>query len=586
MEQDSSADPRIGKVLQDRYRIVGLVDEGATGKVYKGERIKLGRLVAIKFLRPRYAADKSFMKRFEREALAMSRLGHPHCVSVLDFGVDDGPYIVMDYVTGQTLRELLDRGRVPIKRALQIVRQVLAGLAHAHRQGIVHRDIKPANVMLTEATGTGDHARILDFGLATLRDSGLSGDVSESWLVVGTPAYMSPEQSLGVAVDQRADVYGVGVMLFHLLTGEKPYDADEAWETLRMHREEAIPKLAKVCAEVKFPKGLQRLIDRSMAKEPDDRYQSAAEFAEALDTVVASGAVPEPLAYAKTARQQAVPPPVPEDVAKPSRGGLFGTLVLLLLFGGVAAAGVWYWQNREVSGSSGSAAIPDAPLDAGIAAVAVVVPGPADAAPITAVTFDAAVETSASVDGGEGDGGYILELPPDELDEPIAAVEEDVEDVSPTEEPPEPVAPAPIEVRNVDDAKKLIDQGRREEAIAGLRALKRKHPKSAYIPYLLGHLYFDKRWWSIGMREYKDAIKNNRSYRKRSVLNKNVIRALGSDKSKSKAITLYLKTIGRSGLKYLRRAAKSDRNSKVRRRAKWLIKQLSSKKKKKKRRRR
>jgi len=584
MEPDSSQDPRIGKVLQDRYRVLGTLDEGATGTVYKGERIKLGRQVAIKFLHPRYAIDPAFMKRFEREALAMSRLGHPHCVSVLDFGVDEGPYIVMDYVTGQTLRELLDRGRVPMKRALQIVRQVLAGLAHAHRQGIVHRDIKPANIMLTEATGTGDHVRILDFGLATLRDSGLSGDVSESWLVVGTPAYMSPEQSMGGTVDQRADVYGVGVMLFHLLTGEKPYDADEAWETLRMHREEAIPKLAKAgSTEVKFPKGLQELIDSSMAKDPDDRYQSAAEFAEALDAVVESGAVPEPLAYAQTARHSAEPPPLPKDVApKPKGGSLFGTLLLLLLLAGAAAAGGWYWQNRDGSNVSDSAGVAHVPPDAGAGTVAVVAPGPADAASITAAPLDAAVTTGA-VDAGEDDGGYILNLPPDELDEPVAAIEEDVEDDSPPQEPPEPAEPAPIEVNSVEDAKQLIDQGRREEAIDGLRALKRKNPNSAYIPYLLGNLYFEKRWWSIGMQSYKDAIENNRDYRNRSVLNKNVIRALGSDKTKSKAISLYLNDIGRSGLKYLRRAAKSDRNSKVRSRASWLVKKLSSKNKRKRR---
>jgi serine/threonine-protein kinase len=154
-------------VLQDRYRVEERIGSGGMGVVYMAERIGLGRRVAVKFLHPDIAAQPQFLLRFEREARAMSRLNHPHCVPVIDFGVVSGaPYIVMEYVTGESLTSVLARGPVPIRRAILLMRQILAGLAHAHDEGIVHRDIKPDNVILAEATGTGDHVRLFDFGLA------------------------------------------------------------------------------------------------------------------------------------------------------------------------------------------------------------------------------------------------------------------------------------------------------------------------------------------------------------------------------------------------------------------------------------
>ena len=140
------------------------------GVVYKGERVQLGRAVAVKFLHPWIAAQKTFLSRFENEAKAMSRLLHPHCVSVIDFGVEGSPYLVMDFVTGRTLRDLMLEGRMPAARAMRLAQQLLAGLAHAHEQGIVHRDLKPENLILSEEAGLKEHLRILDFGLAKLRD--------------------------------------------------------------------------------------------------------------------------------------------------------------------------------------------------------------------------------------------------------------------------------------------------------------------------------------------------------------------------------------------------------------------------------
>src|SRR5262249_34482497 len=213
-------DSRIGAVVGGRYRLTEQIAVGGMGVVYRAERIQLGRTVAIKFLHPSFAGRGDILRRFENEARAMGRLAHPHCVSVMDFGVEDGmPYLVMDFVHGETLREILDAGGMPLPRALAIFRQILAGVAHAHGQGIIHRDLKPANVMVTEATGTGDHVRILDFGLAKLA-GGTAGDTSHSNLAIGTPSYMAPEQARGGTVDARTDIYSLGVLLFELVTGE------------------------------------------------------------------------------------------------------------------------------------------------------------------------------------------------------------------------------------------------------------------------------------------------------------------------------------------------------------------------------
>src|SRR5262249_23138473 len=160
---------------------------------------------------------------------------HPNCAAVIDFGVDEGsPYLVMELTPGTTLRELLDAGPVAPARAVAIARQVLAGLGHAHEHGIVHRDVKPANIIVTQGTGRGDHAGIVDFGLAKLTDG---TGTATSGFALGTPGYMAPEQTVGDPVDPRTDVYAVGVVLFELLAGRRPFVADDAAQLFRLHRE-------------------------------------------------------------------------------------------------------------------------------------------------------------------------------------------------------------------------------------------------------------------------------------------------------------------------------------------------------------
>ncbi len=251
-EAPSPPDPRIGHLLQGRYRILSKLASGAMGVVYQGERVQLGRPVAVKFLHPWIAAQKAFLSRFENEAKAMSRLAHPNCVSVIDFGVEGTPYLVMDFVTGQHAARGDAGGRLAPARVFKIAQQLLAGLAHAHAQGIVHRDLKPENLILSGEAGLEEHLRILDFGLAKLRD----GPAMTAGFAVGTPSYMSPEQSGGAGtIDARTDLYAVGVLLFEILAGRKPFLSENVGELIFMHRESPPPLLREAAPAAGYSAG-------------------------------------------------------------------------------------------------------------------------------------------------------------------------------------------------------------------------------------------------------------------------------------------------------------------------------------------
>jgi eukaryotic-like serine/threonine-protein kinase len=633
MDDASIVDPLVGMVLQDRYRILDKVADGSMGSVYRAERLQLGRRVAIKFLHASYARDPNFIQRFERETVVMSKLAHPHCVSVIDFGVQEAPYVVMEFVAGRTLRSVIEGGRLSVERAVHITRQVLAGLAHAHAQGIVHRDIKPANIMLSEATGTGEHVRILDFGLATLRDAH-SSELSHSMIVVGTPNYMSPEQSLAGKVDGRADIYSTGICLFEMLTGQKPYNAEDTYELLLQHRNSPIPRLAEVVRGAEFPPGLQAVIDRALAKEPQERFATAIEFAEALEeatapvqnsgpvmTAVAPPPPPQPqpppivpsgntseMAYANT---QAIRSQAEPRVKKRGLGPL-STLVALLLLGGAGWIGWKTYQARKKTegplasrvdkpGASASPTEGPAAVPAGDAGAGAPDNPPGAAIPTQPMPLlpDAGSVKGALPGADAGDEAWPT-LPEEERDEPVEAVEEEEDepdDNEPSQEPAEPVVPPseptvavttppvpgaaaepaarPDPIDTLPEAVAAARQGKTEEAIQALRILRKtKMSRSAYVPYLLGNLYCSKHWWTIGLDYYRAAIKTNRVYRGKRILNQNVIRALASPKAHRKAAGMLVYSIGRPSLPYLKRAFKSDKNRTVRKKAWWLYKRI------------
>ena len=274
-----------GTVLDGRYQVIEPIAEGAMGSVYRGERMGLGRAVAIKVMHQELPDELASRQRFEREAKLMALLEHPNCVSVMDFGVhEDKPFLVMDLVRGTSLIQLLDEvGRLEPARACDIIRQVLAGLAHAHELGIVHRDIKPANIMISEKAGFGQQVRILDFGLARLTEGSTK---LTTGIVVGTPNYMSPEQCKGGDIDARTDLYACGVMLFEMLTGRKPFVADDPIQVVRKHIMEKPPTLASVTPNIDYGE-LETVIAKALSKASKDRYASAVEMAKAVEAAVA-----------------------------------------------------------------------------------------------------------------------------------------------------------------------------------------------------------------------------------------------------------------------------------------------------------
>jgi serine/threonine-protein kinase len=268
-----------GQVLDGRYRILRPIAEGAMGVVCRGERLGLGREVAIKVMHEALPGELAARERFEREAQLMAKLAHPHCVSVIDFGVHEGrPYLVMELVRGHSLHDVIEaERRLSARRACDIARQVLAGLAHAHELGIVHRDIKPANIMVAPKEALGDHVQILDFGLARMLEQ--STQLTKG-LAVGTPSYMAPEQCRGAPADARIDLYATGIVLFEMITGKKPFVSLDPMVVVKMQLNQPPPRLADA---LRGEHGeLETVIARALAKDPDLRFQSAVEMASAI----------------------------------------------------------------------------------------------------------------------------------------------------------------------------------------------------------------------------------------------------------------------------------------------------------------
>ena len=276
--------------LGDRYQVGELLGRGGMAEVHEGRDLRLGRRVAVKILKPELARDPAFLARFRREAQSAASLNHPNVVAVYDTGEDvlgEGPtaetvpFIVMELVEGITLKELLNSGNklVP-ERALEITSGILAALDYSHRHGIVHRDIKPGNVMLT-TTGA---VKVMDFGIArATADAGMTGTSTST--VMGTAAYLSPEQAQGLTVDSRSDLYSAGVVLFELLTRRPPFVADAPVAVAFAHVNEPPPVPSTLDPTV--PAQLDPIVARALAKDPSQRYQTAVEFRADVERAIA-----------------------------------------------------------------------------------------------------------------------------------------------------------------------------------------------------------------------------------------------------------------------------------------------------------
>jgi serine/threonine-protein kinase len=318
---DPEIDPLIGQILDDRYRILERLGGGGMGSVYRAERVSLGRAVAVKFLHPNLGSRSDFVQRFQREAMAMSKLYHVHCAALYDCGVHRGaPYLVLEYIPGRTLAQDLLSGPLPPHRAIAIMRQVLEALRYLHRRNIVHRDLKPHNVMLVNSSAGFDFVKVLDFGMAKIV-AGERRDITVQGLIVGTPSVMAPEQIRQGAVDGRTDIYAAGILLYEMVVGHKPFQHTETEKLMRMQLESAPVPPRRLLGEDALGPGLEAAILKALAKDPRERFQSAEEMSGALAAAAAEAEQIQPKAQRRR-----------------SSWGLILALVVLVLAGAAALA--------------------------------------------------------------------------------------------------------------------------------------------------------------------------------------------------------------------------------------------------------
>jgi serine/threonine protein kinase len=278
-----------GTRLAERYVIRKLVGNGGMSQVYLAEHDSIARRVAIKILHRELLEKPAVLARFAHEARAASTVQHENVVEVTDFGqTEDGrPFMVMEYLDGEDLGETLIR-EAPFtwERARPILLQILAALQAAHDQGVIHRDIKPENVFRISRMGSDDYVKVLDFGIAKVvarqpADARRGPPKTLAGQVLGTPAYMSPEQAVGDTVDARADLYAVGVIAYQMLTGRTPFEGDRA-DVMRAQVYERVPAMAEVEPGIEVGAKVEAVVRKALAKTPEQRYASAFEFADAL----------------------------------------------------------------------------------------------------------------------------------------------------------------------------------------------------------------------------------------------------------------------------------------------------------------
>lgn len=292
-------DPMLGQTLGGKYKVVRLLGEGGMGAVYEGEQ-QLGttlRKVAVKTLHTHLSRDPKVKARFEREVGTIAELEHPNTIQVYDFGstADGILYIVMEFLQGKSLADTLEKqGPMTPERADSILQQICGSLEEAHGRGIVHRDLKPDNVVLVERAGKKDFVKVLDFGIAkrSKEEDKNEQKLTQQGMVLGTPPYMSPEQFTGQPIDARSDIYSLGVMAYEMLTGRLPFKANTAFEWANQHMMQAPVPIESLAEGMRAPEAMRAAVRRALAKQPDQRFQTMAEFAAALSGKGAPAAAP------------------------------------------------------------------------------------------------------------------------------------------------------------------------------------------------------------------------------------------------------------------------------------------------------
>ncbi len=283
-----AGDPYVGRTVDGRYRIDRAIGEGGMGVVYQATHAVLGKKIALKVLRQEMARDEDVVQRFIQEAQAASTIGHPNIIEISDFGrLQEGAvYFVMEYLEGEALTDLIARGgSLPMTDAIAIIQQIASALGAAHQRGIVHSDLKPDNVFLVKRGESSTYVKVLDFGIAKV--GGAASKLTRTGVVFGTPHYMSPEQAAGQSVDQRTDIYALGVIMYEVFTGKVPFDADTFMGILTKHMfESPIPPSATAGKQLG---AVEDVILKALSKKPEARYQTMDELIADLQRIAAGG---------------------------------------------------------------------------------------------------------------------------------------------------------------------------------------------------------------------------------------------------------------------------------------------------------
>lgn len=319
------------------YQIVAPLGEGGMAAVYKAYQPAMERYVAIKVLPRHMSSSEEFVTRFRREARMLAQLQHPHILPVFDYGEADGyPYIVMPFVVSGTLAELLHKQRLSLAQVRRIMTQIGDALGYAHARGMIHRDIKPSNILIDER----GNCLLTDFGLARMAEA--STKLTSSGEIMGTPAYMSPEQGAGSKLDQRSDIYSLGIILYEMVTGRVPYTAETPVAVVFKHIQDPLPSIHKLNPDL--PESVELVLLKSLAKSPEDRYQTAEDFVHAIQDSISD-----------TSLNSTVPPvistvpveSIPLKESEPSRKWILPAGILLGI--GILALGALWVGSRSTS---------------------------------------------------------------------------------------------------------------------------------------------------------------------------------------------------------------------------------------------